>query len=326
MKVAVLVNKTNVEKYTVPGAVPPDWEIIHLGNGLPDIAKITATGADALLVDPILPITSELIKGLPQLKLIQSQGVAFNCIDLDAAKDAGVYVCNCAGVNAVSVAEQAILLMLAILRRFSENEDMVFAARQEEAKNNCFENGLTELGDCHVGIVGMGAIGRALAKRLTPFGSQISYFDTFIPADCEYPLLSLDELYAQCDIITLHVPVLPSTVHMINETAINKMKKGVIIINTARGELVDQEALCRALIDGRVGGAGLDTLSPEPVQPDNPLLALPEHKRTKVALSPHIGGITANSFYRSFDMIWENMKRISEGKRPSNIVNGLGTT
>lgn len=323
MKVAVLVNKANVEKYTRPGAVPPSWEIIHLGNGEPNVAAIQASDAEALLVDPILPITAEIINSLPHLKLIHSQGVAFNRVDLEVAKNAGVAVSNCAGVNAVSVAEQAILLMLALLRRFSENEDMMFAAKQMEAKNRCFENGLLELGSCHVGIIGLGAIGNELAQRLRAFGCKLSYFSLHEKPDSGIPRLTLDELYGQCDIITLHAPVLPSTIHMINEAAINKMKNGAIIINTARGELVDQEALCRALIDGRLGGAGLDTLSPEPVQPDNPLLMLPENVRYKVALSPHVAGITANSFYRSFEMIWDNIKKVSEGKRPSNIVNGL---
>ena len=169
----------------------------------------------------------------------------------------------------------------------------------------------------------MGAIGRELAKRLAAFGSRISYFDTFIPANCEYPLLSLDEIYAQCDIISLHVPVTPETTNMICDASINKMKRGALVINTARGEIVDQEAVCRALADGRLGGLGLDVLTPEPVTPDNPILNLPEELRRKVALSPHIAGITAGSFYKYFETVWSNMRKLAEGQRPKNIVNGL---
>lgn len=110
---------------------------------------------------------------------------------------------------------------------------------------------------------------------------------------------------------------------MIDEAAFNKMKPGAILINTARGELVDQEALCRALSDGRLGGAGIDTLYPEPVQADNPLLNLPQEVRKKVALSPHIGGITAGCFRRGYTNFWNNVRIISEGGRPFNIVNGL---
>lgn len=323
MKVAVIVNKANFERYTAPNAVPKDWELFHIGNGAVDEDEIIATNADAILADPMCPVSANVINGLKNLKLIQSQGVGFNLFNLEEAKKAGVYVANCAGANASAVAEQAILLMLALLRKFKENENMVFEAKQIEAKTRCFENGLVELGDCHVGILGMGAIGRETAKRLQAFGGRISYYGRHEAEDCIFPRLSLDELYAQCDIISLHVPVNAETTGMINDDAINKMKRGAIIINTARGEVVDQEAICRALIDGRLGGVGLDTYTPEPVTPDNPLLSLPAEVRKKVALSPHIGGITAGSFYRYFDIVWSNMRKVNEGKRPVNIVNGL---
>jgi phosphoglycerate dehydrogenase-like enzyme len=323
MKVAILVNRTNFERYTAPDAIPADWELIHLGNGAPDEEKIIATDADAILADPMCPVSARVINGLKHLKLIQSQGVGYNLFDLDAARRADVFVSNCAGANASAVAEQAVLLMLALLRNFRENEDMVFAARQIEAKTRCFENGLMELGGCHIGIVGMGAIGSATAMLLTAFGSRVSYYNRHEVPDCGFPLLSLDELYAHCDIISLHVPVNAETTGMIHDAAIDKMKRGAVIINTARGEIVDQEAVCRALINGRLGGFGTDTYTPEPVTLENPLLALPPEARRKVALSPHIGGITEGSFYRYFDIIWKNMRRVSEGQRPVNIVNGM---
>ncbi|NLN06678.1 MAG: GyaR protein, partial [Firmicutes bacterium] len=264
-----------------------------------------------------------VINNMPNLKLIQTHGVGYNYVDLEAARKARVYVCNNANINSGAVAEQVILLMLAILRNFRENEDMVYSARQAEAKNYHFENALTELGECHVGIVGFGAIGREVAKRLQAFGCKLSYYDIREVPCCEIPRLSLDELYSKCDIITLHAPVTEETRGMIDEAAINKMKPGTILINTARGELVDQEALSKALIDGRLGGAGIDTLYPEPVQPENPLLNLPPEVRKKVALSPHIGGITAGSFKRAYENFWNNVRIISAGGRPVNIVNSL---
>src|SRR5690554_4134628 len=118
MKVTLLVNKNNVDKYTAPGAYPDDWELIHFDSGMRDVKKLIATNADAVLIDPITPFTAEMIEGMPNLKLIHSEGVGYNRIDLTAAKNAGVYVSNCAGVNALAVAEQAILLILALLRRF----------------------------------------------------------------------------------------------------------------------------------------------------------------------------------------------------------------
>lgn len=323
MKVVIMVNYANFERYTSTGAIPADWELIHMGNGLPDEDRIIATNADIILADPMCPVSERVITGMNNLKLIQSHGVGYNLFDIEAAKKAGVFVSNCAGANASAVAEQAILLILALLRNFKENDAMVFAARQIEAKTRCFEKGLKELGDCHVGIVGMGAIGSETAKRLQVFGSRVSYYSRHPVEDSNFPLLPLDELYATCDIISLHVPVSPETINMIDDVAINKMKRGALLINTARGEIVDQVAVCRALLDGRLGGVGLDTYSPEPVTPDNPFLALPKEVRKRAALSPHIGGITAGSFTRYYNIVWDNIKKINEGRRPLNIVNGL---
>ena len=174
MKIAFLVNRDNFETYSPP--VPEGWKLVHLGNGEPDVAQIAATGADVLVVDAIMKIGPDIIKAVPKLKLIHSQGVAYNGIDLDAAARGGVYVCNNAGVNAQAVAEQAVLLMLALLRKFRPFEDMVYAGRQMEAKTACFKNGLPELGDMRVGIVGLGAIGMATAERLRAFGCRLSYY------------------------------------------------------------------------------------------------------------------------------------------------------
>lgn len=322
MKIALLVNKENFERYS--NWKDAGWDLVHLGNGTPDFEKIAETGADALVVDAILPVPGELISKMPGLKLVHSQGVAFNAIDTEAAKKAGVYVCNCAGANAKPVAEQAMLLMLALLKRFRYNEDMVYAGRQIEAKTECFQNGQPELGLCHVGIVGYGAIGRALAAMLRPVGCKLSYYDPVIPSQPDIEALSLDEIYAQCDIISLHVPVLPSTKEMINDNTLKCFKRGAILINTARGELIDQDALIRALESGQLGGFGADTLSPEPILPDNPfLLALPESLKSRVALSPHIAGVTSGSFVRFYAQIKRNIEALSKGQKPECVVNGL---
>ncbi len=115
----------------------------------------------------------------------------------------------------------------------------------------------------------------------------------------------------------------PETINMINDEALSRFRPGALLINTARGELVDQEAVCRALISGRLGGFGADTLSPEPVTLDNPLLKLPPETAKRVALTPHVAGITSGSFERMYRNIWKNIRLVSEGGRPENIVNGL---
>ena len=323
MKAALFTDRASFEKYSDwTGA---GWDLVFLGRGAPDPATITATGAEVLVVDPMMKIGQEIISGMPGLNLIQSLGVGYNGIDLDAARSAGIYVCNNAGVNAMPVAEQAVLLILALLRRFRCYEDMVYAGRQIEAKTACFENGLTELCELSVGIIGYGDIGKALISLLKPFGCKIYYYTRSGDHNLDgVEYMPLDELYASCDIVSLNLPVTPETTNMINEETLKRFKPGAILINTARGELMDNDAVAAALNSGRLGGLGADTIAPAPVQADNPLLcALTEESRLRVALSPHIGGITTGCSIRAFAQIRENIEAIERGQKPKNVVNSL---
>lgn len=323
MKVALLVNRDNFESYSIWNDA--GWELIHLGNGEPDKARLIATQADALVVDAVVKIAPDIIESMPRLKLIHSQGVAFNAIDLDAARESGVYVCNNAGMNARAVAEQAVLLILSLIKSFRLHEDMVYGGRQMEAKTACFVNGLPELYGRRVGIVGLGAIGRELCSLLKAFDCKVFYYTRrgdIQATGAEY--LPLEELYAQCDIVSLHVPVTAETANMIDERSLALFKRGAILINTARGELIDHAAVIGALKSGSLGGFGSDTLAPEPVTASNPfLLSLPEELRFKVALSPHIAGITAGFFSRAYEHIRKNISAVETGRRPDCIVNGL---
>lgn len=322
MKIALLINRDNFEAYAPP--VPGDWEIVHLGNGVPDAAAVAATKADVLVVDAMMKIGGGMIQALPGLKLIHSQGVGYGGIDTEAASRAGVYVCNNAGANAQSVAEHTLLLALALIKRFRSYEDMVYTGRQMEAKTECFQSGLPELSTYKVGIVGMGAIGRAAAALFQAFGCEVCYYSRTRKPDCGYPYLPLEALCAACDIVSLHCPVTPETAGMIDARALAGMQDGAILLNTARGELVDEFAVVEALKSGKLSGFGADTLSPEPVPTDNPFLtALPEELRSRVALSPHVAGITASCFIRGYRNIFSNIEAVQRGQRPVCIVNGL---
>lgn len=324
MKAAILLDEGNIRSYGA--SMPEDWEPVFLGNRPSDPETLAKTDAEAILTDPMLPITADMIRALPKLKIIQSFGVGYNRIALAAAKEAGVYVCNSPGVNAEAVAEQTVLLILASLRHFHEAERYVYAAKQGEYKKNCFGAALTELSECSVGLLGFGAIGRETAKRLAPFGCRI-YYNKRRPLSPEeaFPAeyRSKEDILRTCDIISLHMPVTAETTNIINDETLNLIKEGAILINTARGELVDQEAVCRALTSGRLGFFAADTLAPEPVQPDNPIINLPETLRNRMALSPHIGGITRNTFIRSYAMDYANIQKAMSGERPDHIVNGL---
>lgn len=324
MRAAFLVDKQNFKAYC--HEIPTGWEIVHFGNGDYKPEDLTATGAQAVLIDPMLPLNGKTIERMKELKIIQSFGVGYNQIDLQAADAAGVYVCNNAGVNAAAVAEQTILQMLAVLRKYHEAEVMTYSARQGEFKGRCFAQGLKELGECKVGLVGLGAIGKETAVRLAAFGCRVCYYKPHRlpePNPWQAAYSGLDELLASCDIVSLHLPVNAETVNIINDQTIGRMKDGAILINTSRGELVDQEAVCRALENGKLGGFGADTLAPEPVQSDNPIINLPEELRNRVALSPHIGGITSGTFHRSYRNAIENMEKALRGERPEHVVNSL---
>jgi len=324
VKAALLINRENFEKYT--DWKETGWELLHLGNNAPDTSAVLATCADVLVVDAITRIGPDIIENMPGLKLIHSQGVAYNAIDTTAARSAGVYVCNAAGENARPVAEHAVMLMLTLLKSFRHNEDMIYADRQMEAKMASFKDGQPELFGRKVGIVGYGAIGRTLAAMLRPFGCELCYYDTRLvdPSHDDIKFLPLEELFAGCDIVSLHTPVTPETENMKNDVSLRLFKRGAILINTARGELMDHKAVADALISGQLGGLGADTLAPEPFRPDNPLLAgLPEEVRRRVALSPHIAGITAGFFIRAYAKIKRNIEAVERGERPDCVVNGL---
>jgi len=324
IKVALHINRNNFEKYS--NWEMTGWEFTHLGMAAPEPAKIIATEADVLVVSSGLRIGSEIIKNMPSLKLIQAHGVGYNLIDTDCAQHAGIYVCNCAGANARSVAEHVVMMMLALLKNYKQYEDMIFSGRQMEAKIHCFENGLPDLFGRRVGIVGYGAIGRKLSVILSGFGCRLCYFDT-VRADTSgenIEFMPLEELYSCSDIITLHVPVTPETKTMINTETLKLFKRGAILINSARGELMDHNAVAAALLSGQLGGLGADTLAPEPYLPDNPLICgLPDEVMLHVALSPHIAGITESFFSSAYERCRGNIEAIIRNERPECIVNGL---
>lgn len=284
--------------------------------------------AEVFLADAASTVDGDLIQRMPKLKMIHSEGVAFNGIDLHVARERGVFVCNNRGCNAGAVAEQTILLMLSLLRKGIPGDHAVREGRQIQRKEQAMVEGITELGDCKIGLIGFGAIAKATAQRLLPFGCKLFYFSAHrkepeVEKALSVTYLPLDELLAACDIISLHAAVTPQTRGMVNEAFLSRMKHGSYLINTARGELVDHLAVKEALLSGQLAGAGFDTLSPEPVPADHPLVQLPPEIGERIVFSPHLGGITASSFRRAHQHMWTNVVRVLNGLRPDHIVNGL---
>jgi D-3-phosphoglycerate dehydrogenase len=232
-------------------------------------------------------VTEPMLRHAKRLRMIQKWGIGVDRIDVDAARRMGIPIAITAGSNAGPVAELAIALMLAVYRRipYVNREMRVGKWPKAEMRESCFQ-----IAGKTVGLVGFGNIGRMLARRLRGFEATVIYYDAR-PADREtekalgVTQASLDEVLARSDILSLHAPATPDTAKMIDARAIAKMKDGAILINTARGELVDEAALYDALLSGKLRGAGLDAFDPEPPRPDHPLLTLDQ-----VVVTPHAGG------------------------------------
>lgn len=329
MKVLIVGNEDRYRKYMPDMELTRHITMAFAPRGASDAVLLqTAQDADAIAIDPMAVLTGSVIRQMPNLKIIQSEGVGFNGIDCQTAKDQGVYVCNCKGANAGAVAEQTILLMLALLRSFITGDRIEREGRQIEMKERLMCEGITELGDCKIGLVGFGDIGKATAKRLLPFDCKIVYYDKFRAAqqleeEHHVTYMEMDELVRSCDIISLHCPVMPETVGLVNADFLSKMKPTAYLINTARGEIIDNQALYDALIVGKIRGAGLDTVYPEPTTKENILLNLPEEFQERIVFSPHIGGITTSYFRRAHAFNWSNIETALHGGRPAHIVNGI---
>ncbi len=329
MKIIVIGNEDRYKKYMPEKDITQTAEIVYFPIGT-DNEEIIENGhdADILLVDAIAPVSKHLIESLPNLRLIHSEGVGYNAIDIQTAKERGIYVCNNKGVNAGAVAEQTVLLMLGLLRKVVSGDRNVRDGNQLQTKEKAMVEGITEIADCKIGLIGFGDIAKATAARLYPFECTLYYYSrTRLSKEIEnkyhVTYLELDELAHNCDIISIHVPVTEETTDMINEEFLRKMKKSAYIVNTARGEIVDNIAMREAIINGEIAGAAFDTVYPEPTTKDNPLVNLPLEVADKVLFSPHIGGITSSTFYRAHENIWSNAEAVMNDQRPNFVVNGV---
>jgi len=261
------------------------WSVDTTSGRKPDQLARDLSNADALIVRSATQVTAQLLESAPKLRVIARAGTGVDNVDVPAATSRGILVMNAAGANSISVAELAMGLMLALAREIPAAD----ASMKKGAWDKKRFMG-TELRGKVLGVVGFGRIGREVAARARAFGMDVVAYDPFLAsraADAAgVPLVELDDLLGRADFITLHVPALPETRHLIDAQRLAKMKKGVRIVNTARGELIDDAALAQAIASGHVAGAGLDVFDPEPPT-DTTLTKLPQ-----VIATPHIAAST----------------------------------
>ena len=262
-----------------------------------------AKGAEVVILNKT-PLPASVIEALaPELKYIGVLATGYNVVDIDAAKRAGVPVCNIPTYGTTAVAQFVMALLLELCHHVADHSRSVKAGDWSRCPDFCYWNyPLIELGGKTFGVIGYGRIGRAAAKLAKAFGMNVVAYDTFAKDDDVARIVSLDELLAVSDVISLHCPLFPETKGIIGRDAIAKMKDGVLLINTSRGPLVDEDALAEALHAGKVAGAGLDVLCVEPAREDNPLLREPN-----CLITPHIAWAPKESRQRLMDIAVDNL-------------------
>lgn len=276
----------------------------------PNIGRQGTLAEAECVFDTTFQVTKEIIDQAPNLKLIQRTGVGVDMVDVAYAKEKNIPVSICRGFNAPSVAELAVLDMLALYRHVVALDPLT---KKQEWHTWTFRHDSYEIFGKTVGIIGGGTIGREVMRRVKAFDARVIYSDVVrIPVEeekkigCEY--VSFDELICESDIISIHAPLLDSTRGMIGKEQFERMKDSALLINTARGEIVDEEALVEALKSRKIWGAAVDVFTQ-----NEPLFGLDIEN---LIVTPHIGAATYDNYYRVYKFGLENAQRVSRGEAP----------
>jgi phosphoglycerate dehydrogenase-like enzyme len=295
-------------------AARPEWLSLAV-VGEDDRPAFLREMADAdVLLHVLEPVAAAVIEAAPRLGLIQKIGVGVNTIDLDAARRRGVAVCNMPGSNSQAVAEATLLLMLAALRRAVAFDRLTREGLGWRMDAGVFDQ-VGELGGRTVGLVGYGAIPQRLAPVLRALGADILYTSRTPKAGAIGEWCPLAVLLARSDVVSLHVPLTEETARLIDADSLSRMKPGAVLVNTARGGLVDEAALAAALRSGRIRAAGLDVFAQEPAAASNPLFAL-----DNVVVAPHVAWLTPETLERSIHVAMENCRLLRDGRALVNRV------
>jgi phosphoglycerate dehydrogenase-like enzyme len=316
--VAVLDAMPDSSRAVINDIFGADFGVVFADDN--DASTKAAIAADAtVLLTMFGAVDAATISAAPNCVLIQKLGVGTDKIDEAEATRRGITVLKAAGINAEAVAELAVLLVLAVGRHFAK---ATAAARSGKVEKELLRAESYQLLGKTVGLLGLGNIGQAVARRLAPFGVSLIYHDLRqaspeIEKECSIRYVSADEVITTADVISLHLPSTPQTDKIIGEETLAKTRPGLILINTARGSLIDETALAKAIVDGRVLGAGLDVTAQEPLPVDSPLFDL-----DRVILTPHVGGAVANNFPRVIKRAYDNSRAVLDGGpvEPADVV------
>ena len=288
--------------------IPPDVELVD-----------GPETADGVVVAGDQPWGDDACRRLPNLKVVARSGIGYDNVDIAACAAHGVAACNAPDAPTVSTAEHALALMLAVAKQLKVSEGSLTSGspRGPRKLNNVRA---LELDGCTLGLVGCGRIGSRLGHYAEALGMTVLVYDPYLDAAPVGDLVDLNRLWAEADVVSLHAPATPETRHIVNATSLAAMRPGVIIVNCARGALVNQEALLPALDSGQVAGAGLDVTEPEPLPPDHPLLG-----RDNVVVTPHVASTTTVGIVRLIGQALEQALIWLRGGTPQHLLDPSAT-
>jgi len=292
-------------------------EVVQLPPGSDERTLMeVAPRADALITRGGIRVTRAIMAASPRLRVVGVHGVGCDHVDLGAARDLGKVVLNTPSALTATVAEMTLALMLALTRRVVSADKAVRAGEWTRKYGDLIGS---ELMGKTVGIIGLGRIGAAVARRLKPFGVTLLYCDvaerTALEEELGVKRVDLDTLLRESDIITLHTPLTPGTRGLLSRREFNLMKDGVYLVNTARGKVIDQRALVEALKAGKVAGAALDVFEEEPLDPEDPLASM-----DNVILTPHLGASSREAMRRMAVQVAEEVMEVLRGGVPESPV------
>lgn len=286
----------------------------HAATNVEDVVERLA-GASIVITNKV-PLRAEALARLPDLKLVAVAATGTDNIDLAACREHGIAVANIRDYSLVSVPEHCFALMLALRRNLRAYAADVEAGKWETSSRFCLlDHPISDLAGSRLGIVGYGALGKKVAGIARAFGMQVWAASRSPVTDPGVHQVELDELLSQCDVVSLHLPLSDQTRNLIGARELGLMKPGALLINTARGGLVDEEALATVLMEGRIG-AGFDVLSSEPPAPSNPLLGL---RLPNFVLTPHVAWASYGAMQTLADMLIDNIEGWQAGA-PRNLV------
>ena len=311
------------DDFTRLGVVPPaTLSVRYLDPGNAGLGR-AMVDADALVIPAVgQPLATSLFEH-SAVRMVQVTGAGVDRVNGDDLAALGIHLANAPGGSANAVAEYVIATVSLFVRKLPGSTDAIRTGHYARHRERIISSGLDEIGGLTVGIVGLGAIGRVVAARCLALGAQVICFDPAFRGRLEGARrVDMAGLLAGADVVSLHVPLTRKTRHLIGRTELEAMKPGAILVNAARGGVVDELALARALEQGRIGGAVVDVFSTEPPAMDNPLLSLAGDAAERLILTPHVAGVTRQSWARMFRMAWDNVESfLCRGQGPRHVVN-----